>query len=199
MQSDAEPIDPLRACREIDAVVDDDTIIVGDGGDFVGTAAYTVKAAKARAVARSGSVRHARRRPRLRDGRQAGASEEQGHHPLWRRRVRSPRHGVRSDGSPEDPRRGGGRQRRRLDADPPRPGAALRTGPHAGDGALATRATIASSKRSAGTASTSRSRRRFARPSSGPWRRKSLPSSTSSSAAATSARIPYRSERWLGG
>jgi len=46
MQSDAEPIDPLRACREIDAVVDDDTIIVGDGGDFVGTAAYTVKPRK---------------------------------------------------------------------------------------------------------------------------------------------------------
>ncbi|MGH7897115.1 MAG: thiamine pyrophosphate-dependent enzyme, partial [Candidatus Binatia bacterium] len=43
MNSDAEPIDPLRACKEIDAVVDDDTIIVGDGGDFVGTAAYTVR------------------------------------------------------------------------------------------------------------------------------------------------------------
>ena len=43
LDSDAEPIDPLRACKEIDAVVDDDTIIVGDGGDFVGTAAYTVK------------------------------------------------------------------------------------------------------------------------------------------------------------
>jgi len=46
MHSDAEPIDPLRACREIDAVVDEDTIIVGDGGDFVGTAAYTVKPRK---------------------------------------------------------------------------------------------------------------------------------------------------------
>jgi acetolactate synthase-1/2/3 large subunit len=43
MNSDAEPIDPLRACKEIDAVVDEDTIIVGDGGDFVGTAAYTVR------------------------------------------------------------------------------------------------------------------------------------------------------------
>ena len=43
MNSDADPIDPLRACKEIDSVVDDDTIIVGDGGDFVGTAAYTVR------------------------------------------------------------------------------------------------------------------------------------------------------------
>ena len=43
MNSDANPIDPLRACKEIDSIVDDDTIIVGDGGDFVGTAAYTVK------------------------------------------------------------------------------------------------------------------------------------------------------------
>jgi acetolactate synthase-1/2/3 large subunit len=43
MTSDADPIDPLRACKEIDSIVDDDTIIVGDGGDFVGTAAYTVR------------------------------------------------------------------------------------------------------------------------------------------------------------
>ncbi len=43
LRSDAEPIDPLRACHEINSIVDDDTIIVGDGGDFVGTAAYTVK------------------------------------------------------------------------------------------------------------------------------------------------------------
>jgi acetolactate synthase I/II/III large subunit len=43
MNSDADPIDPLRACKEIDSIIDDDTIIVGDGGDFVGTAAYTVR------------------------------------------------------------------------------------------------------------------------------------------------------------
>src|SRR5439155_1691556 len=30
-------------CKEIDSIVDQDTIIIGDGGDFVGTAAYTVK------------------------------------------------------------------------------------------------------------------------------------------------------------
>ena len=46
MNSDADPIDPLRACKEIDSVVDDDTFIIGDGGDFVGTAAYTVRPRK---------------------------------------------------------------------------------------------------------------------------------------------------------
>lgn len=46
MNSDAEPVDPLRLCKEIDSVIDDDTILVGDGGDFVGTAAYTVRPRK---------------------------------------------------------------------------------------------------------------------------------------------------------
>ncbi|MGH7805158.1 MAG: thiamine pyrophosphate-binding protein [Candidatus Binatia bacterium] len=46
LRSDAVPLDPLRVCAEIDAAIDDDTIIVGDGGDFVGTAAYTVRPRK---------------------------------------------------------------------------------------------------------------------------------------------------------
>ena len=46
MNSEAEPIDPLRACKEIDSVLDDDSIIIGDGGDFVATAAYTVRPRK---------------------------------------------------------------------------------------------------------------------------------------------------------
>jgi len=39
MESDAEPINPLRACKEIADVLTKDTIVVGDGGDFVATAA----------------------------------------------------------------------------------------------------------------------------------------------------------------
>jgi acetolactate synthase-1/2/3 large subunit len=39
MESDAEPINPLRACKEIAAVLTKETIVVGDGGDFVATAA----------------------------------------------------------------------------------------------------------------------------------------------------------------
>jgi len=38
--SDDEPINPLRLCREVNRFVDDRTIVVGDGGDFVATAAY---------------------------------------------------------------------------------------------------------------------------------------------------------------
>jgi acetolactate synthase-1/2/3 large subunit len=39
MTSDATPINPVRACAEIDKIIKDDTIVIGDGGDFVGTAA----------------------------------------------------------------------------------------------------------------------------------------------------------------
>jgi len=36
-------INPIRLCLEIDKVIADDSILVGDGGDFVATAAYTVR------------------------------------------------------------------------------------------------------------------------------------------------------------
>jgi acetolactate synthase-1/2/3 large subunit len=39
MNSDAMPIHPLRLCKEIAKFVDDDTIVVGDGGDIVALAA----------------------------------------------------------------------------------------------------------------------------------------------------------------
>lgn len=38
-----EFINPLHLCREIDRVLGDDSILVGDGGDFVATASYTVR------------------------------------------------------------------------------------------------------------------------------------------------------------
>jgi len=37
--SSAEPINPLRLCHEVNRFVDERTIVVGDGGDFVATAA----------------------------------------------------------------------------------------------------------------------------------------------------------------
>jgi len=40
---ETEFINPLHLCREIDRVLDDDSILVGDGGDFVATASYTVR------------------------------------------------------------------------------------------------------------------------------------------------------------
>jgi len=38
-----EHINPLQLLKEIDSVMDDDSIIVADGGDFVATASYTVR------------------------------------------------------------------------------------------------------------------------------------------------------------
>ncbi|MBL8602668.1 MAG: acetolactate synthase [Myxococcales bacterium] len=43
MQADGDPPNPLRVCAELDRFIDDDTIVVGDGGDFVATAAYVLK------------------------------------------------------------------------------------------------------------------------------------------------------------
>jgi thiamine pyrophosphate-dependent acetolactate synthase large subunit-like protein len=36
-------VNPLRLCREIDAALPDDSVLVADGGDFVGTASYVVR------------------------------------------------------------------------------------------------------------------------------------------------------------
>lgn len=43
MTSEEEPINPLRLCSEVNDFIDDDTIVIGDGGDFVATAAYTLE------------------------------------------------------------------------------------------------------------------------------------------------------------
>jgi acetolactate synthase-1/2/3 large subunit len=43
LRSDAVPINPLRLCAEIAAVVTKDTVVVGDGGDFVGSAANVLR------------------------------------------------------------------------------------------------------------------------------------------------------------
>ena len=38
-----ERVNPVRLCREIDRAMGDDAVVVADGGDFVATAAYTVR------------------------------------------------------------------------------------------------------------------------------------------------------------
>ncbi len=43
LESDAVPINPLRLCREIDRLMTRDTVVVGDGGDFVATAASVLR------------------------------------------------------------------------------------------------------------------------------------------------------------
>lgn len=42
--SDCEQVDPLHLCQEIDGIMDgEDSVVVVDGGDFVGTASYIVQ------------------------------------------------------------------------------------------------------------------------------------------------------------
>jgi acetolactate synthase I/II/III large subunit len=43
LASEAVPIDPLRLCAEVDAILPADATVVGDGGDFVATAASVVR------------------------------------------------------------------------------------------------------------------------------------------------------------
>ncbi len=42
MSSEAVPPNPLRVCAALNEFIKDDTIVIGDGGDFVATAAYTL-------------------------------------------------------------------------------------------------------------------------------------------------------------
>ena len=44
--SDEVPIDPLRLCREIADVIDDDMIVIGDGGDIVAQASKVIRVPK---------------------------------------------------------------------------------------------------------------------------------------------------------
>jgi acetolactate synthase-1/2/3 large subunit len=42
-RADGAPISPLRLCRELRDLLPDDAIVIGDGGDFVASAAYTLR------------------------------------------------------------------------------------------------------------------------------------------------------------
>ena len=43
LTSEAVPINPLRLCAEVDKLLTPDTIVIGDGGDFVGSAANVLR------------------------------------------------------------------------------------------------------------------------------------------------------------
>jgi acetolactate synthase-1/2/3 large subunit len=43
LTSDDAPCNPLRVCAEVDKLVNENTIIIGDGGDFVGSAANVLR------------------------------------------------------------------------------------------------------------------------------------------------------------
>ncbi len=46
LDSDESPVDPLRMCREIRDFIDDDTILIGDGGDIVAQASKVIPVAQ---------------------------------------------------------------------------------------------------------------------------------------------------------
>jgi acetolactate synthase-1/2/3 large subunit len=43
LTSDEAPLNPLRVCAEVDKLLTPDTIVIGDGGDFVGSAANVLR------------------------------------------------------------------------------------------------------------------------------------------------------------
>src|SRR5438094_579718 len=43
LASDETPVNPLRLCAEVDRLLTPDTIVIGDGGDFVGSAANVLR------------------------------------------------------------------------------------------------------------------------------------------------------------
>jgi acetolactate synthase-1/2/3 large subunit len=43
LASDEAPLNPLRVCAEVDRLLTSDTIVIGDGGDFVGSAANVLR------------------------------------------------------------------------------------------------------------------------------------------------------------
>jgi acetolactate synthase-1/2/3 large subunit len=43
LESDEAPLNPLRVCAEVDRFITTDTIVIGDGGDFVGSAANVLR------------------------------------------------------------------------------------------------------------------------------------------------------------
>ena len=136
------PPNPLRVCAELGKRLGPNDIVIGDGGDFVATAAYVLKLEWPQLWIDPGPARHARRRARLRDGGQARAPRRATSCSSTATaasactRSSSRRWCVRS--IPVVARH---RQRRRLDADSPRPGRDLRRGARGGDRRSTTRAT----------------------------------------------------------
>ena len=93
LASDAEPVHPARIYGELLRVLEDDAVVIGDGGDFVLVRGQVHRARPAGRLAGSGSVRLPGHRTRLRDRGPAGPAVRAGR-PAARRR----RGGLLADG-----------------------------------------------------------------------------------------------------
>ena len=131
-------------------------IVIGDGGDFVATAAYVLKLEWPQLWMDPGPLGTLGVGPGYAMAAKLARPDAQRRARLRRRQLRPPRHRVRGDGAPEHPRHRRHRQRRRLDADPPRPGRDLRRASARSRRRSTTRATRRSSRPAAVAASGSR-------------------------------------------
>ena len=129
------PPNPLRVCAELGKRLGPNDIVIGDGGDFVATAAYVLKIEWPQLWMDPGPLGtlgvgpgYAMAAKLARPDANVVLVYGDGIFGLH-----APR--VRGDGAPEHPGRRRHRQRRRLDADPPRPGRDLRRDARGRDGA----------------------------------------------------------------
>ncbi len=67
LASEASPIHPMRIYGELAGMLDDDAVVIGDGGDFVSYAGKYIEPGRPGRVARPGPVRLPGHRAGLRD------------------------------------------------------------------------------------------------------------------------------------
>ena len=155
IESDRGPLHHYRLGAELDAVLDPDTVVIGDGGDVVAAVSRVLRVHRPGPVARSGAVRLPRRRPAVRARREGGRAGHAGRRRRGRRRLRPERLRVRD---PDPARHAGGvrdRQRRRVGRDPDPADRHLRRRRARSRRGSRRPATTGSSRPSAATASTS--------------------------------------------
>ncbi len=140
MNSDSMPIHPLRLCKEIAKFVDDDTIVVGDGGDIVAIAAGVLPINHPGQWMDPGPFGTLGVGYRLLHGGERGGAKQEGADGERRRNVRTERVRLRHVRAIQDAGRVGDRERPRLAPDLRRAEGAVRRGPHAGDAARGQRA-----------------------------------------------------------
>ena len=109
LESEADSIHPMRVYGELLRQLDDDAVVIGDGGDFVSFAGRLDRAGLPRPLARPGPLRLPGHRPRLRDRGPPSPSEFPGRPDARRRRSGLVAYGRRHAGPPQ-PARGNDRR-----------------------------------------------------------------------------------------
>jgi len=114
LETEADPIHPMRVYGELLRELDDDAVVIGDGGDFVSFAGRLIEPAFPGRWLDPGPYGCLGNRPRLRDGSQARAPSVPGSPDAGRRRGRPLPDGRRHPGPPQPPGGNDRRQQQRL-------------------------------------------------------------------------------------